>query len=127
MMGQVVAILRSIGAVVAGFLVITAGTVFTFAVLVEDFGFYTASGRDMVVATLGALTSGVLGGMVAAWLAARRPLAHAAGLAVPIALDTASILAKRVPGSDPVWFDLGGSATLLAGALLGGYLVARRP
>lgn len=126
MMSRVLAVVRSIGAVVAGFAVITAGTIFTFLVLVEDFGYRTSGPADLALGTLGALASGVGGGLVAAWVAARRPLAHAAGLAVPIALDTASIVAKAGPGADPLWFDLGGSAILLAGGLAGGWLVARK-
>lgn len=119
--------LRSVGAVVAGFAVITVGTIFTFSVLVDDFGYYTSGPVDLLVASLGALASGVAGGAVAALVAGRHPLRHAAALVIPIGLDTASIIAKAGPGSDPLWFDLGGSATLLLGALVGGYLIATRP
>lgn len=118
--------LRSVGSVLAGFVVIALGTVFTFGVLVDDFGYYKSSPADLVVATVGALASGIAGGLLAAWLAARRPLPHAAALSIPIGLDTASIIASASADSDPLWFDLGGSATLLLGALLGGYWVARR-
>lgn len=118
--------LRSVGAILAGFAVITLGTLFTFLVLVENFGYYTSSSVELVIGTLGALVSGLAGGLVAAWLAARHPLWHAAALAIPIGLDTASFIASAGPESDPLWFDLGGSAVLLVGALVGGYLVARR-
>lgn len=118
--------LRSFGAVLAGFAVIILGTVFTFTVLARNFGYYTSSPLELVIGTAGALASGLVGGAVAAWLSARYPLRHAAGLAVPIALDTASIVAAAGPESDPLWFDLGGSAILLVGALVGGYLVAKR-
>ena len=118
--------LRSVGAVLAGFAIITLGTVFTFAVLVEDFGYMTSGPAELLIGTLGALASGVAGGLVAGRLAATHPLGHAAALAVPIALDTASIVASAGPGSDPLWFDLGGSAILLLGALVGGYLVATK-
>ena len=118
--------LRSVGAVIAGFAVITLGTVFTFKVLVDDFGYYTSGSTDLLIATLGALASGIGGGLVAARLAVGHPLRHAAALVVPIGLDTASIIASAGPGSDPLWFDLGGSATLLLGALVGGYLVAAK-
>ncbi len=119
-------VLRSAGAVLAGFAVITLGTVFTFEVLVDDFGYYTSGPTDLVICTIGALVSGLAGGFVAGRLAARHPLQHAAALVVPIALDTASIVASAGPSSDPLWFDLGGSATLLLGALLGGCLSAAR-
>jgi hypothetical protein len=119
-------ILRSVGAVIAGFAVITLGTLFTFLVLVPDFGYYTGSTWDLTLGTVGALLSGIGGGWVAARLAARRPLLHAAALVIPIGLDTASFLSTAGPGADPVWFDLAGSPILWAGALMGGWWVARR-
>lgn len=118
--------LRGLGAVIAGFAVITLGTVFTFTVLVDDFGYSTSGPIDLMLGTAGALASGIAGGVVAARLASRNPLWHAAALLVPIALDTASIAASAGPESDPLWFDLGGSAILWAGALVGGYWVAKR-
>jgi hypothetical protein len=119
--------LRSIGAVLAGFAVIALGTLFTFTVLVGDFGYATSGPIELMIGTLGALASGLAGGLVAARLAATHPLRHAAALAVPIALDTASIVASAGPESDPLWFDLGGSAILLLGAVVGGCLAVKRP
>ena len=118
--------LRSVGAVLVGFAVLTLGTIITFTVLVDDFGYHTSGPADLGIGMIGALASGLAGGIVAGLLAARHPLRHAAALVVPIALDTASIIASAGPGSDPLWFDLGGSATLLAGALAGGYMIAAR-
>lgn len=115
--------LRSVGAVLAGFAVIALGTVFTFTVLVDDFGFYTSNPTELVIGTLGALVSGIGGGLVAAQLAANRPLLHAAALVLPITLDTISIVISTGQESDPLWFDIGGSAILLVGAVLGGYLI----
>ena len=115
--------LRSVGAVLAGFLVITLGTVFTFEVVLDGIGFFKSSPTELAIATVGALASGLAGGLVAARLAGRHPLWHAAGLAVPIGIDTTSIIASAGPTSDPLWFDLGGSAMLLLGALIAGYFV----
>jgi hypothetical protein len=119
-------ILRSIGAVLAGFAVIALGTVFTFTVLTSDFGYYTSGPAELMIGTLGALVSGLAGGMLSARLSATHPLRHSGALIVPIALDTASIITSAGPESDPLWFDLGGSAILLLGAVVGGYLVVRR-
>ena len=126
MTSTLVSVLRSVGAVFAGFAVITLGTVVTFTVLVEDFGYHTSSPIELLIGTIGALASGVAGGLLTARLAASHPVRHAAALVVPIALDTASIIASAGPGSDPLWFDVGGSAILLLGALVGGLLIATR-
>ena len=83
----ILSVLRSIGAVIAGFAVIVVGTVLTFEVLVPDFG-YASGLAVLVIGTLGALVSGFGGGLVAGRLAAHHPLRHAAGLAIPIGLDT---------------------------------------
>ncbi len=125
MKSKILSALRSVGAVLAGFAVITMGTVLTFTVLLDGIGYHESSLAELAVATIGALASGLAGGFVAARLAARHPLRHAGALAIPISLDTASILASNA-SSDPWWFDLGGSATLLLGAVVAGYLVKTR-
>ena len=113
--------LRSLFAVVAGFLVIGLGTTLTFTVWLGGIGFHTSSPTELALASVGALASGLAGGLVAALLAARRPLLHAAALLIPIALDTGSIIVFG-RSADPAWFDLGGGATLALGALAAGYL-----
>ncbi len=116
--------LRSLAAIVAGYLVIVAGTTLTFETILGGIGYYESSPTELAWATLGALLSGFAGGLVAAWLGGRRPFLHAAGLLVPLAVDTAYVVFSGI-SSDPVWFDLGGSATLVVGALLGGYVVEK--
>lgn len=125
-MSKILSVLRSVGAVVAGFAVIAVGTVLTFEVLLDGISYHGSSLAELAIATVGALASGLAGGFVAARLAPRYPLRHAVALAIPISLDTASILASSA-SSDPWWFDLGGSATLLLGAVVAGYLVTRKP
>lgn len=122
MKSRAVQILRSLAAVIAGYLVIVAGTVLTFETMLGGIGYTKSSPTELALATLGALVSGLAGGMTAAWLAGRRPFLHAVGLLVPLGLDTAYVIFSGI-SSDPVWFDLGGSATLVVGALLGGYVV----
>lgn len=122
MQSPVLRVVRSLAAVIAGYVVIVAGTVLTFETMLGGIGYTKSSPIEIALATLGALLSGLAGGMTAAWLAGRRPFLHAVGLLVPLSLDTAYVIFSGI-SSDPVWFDLGGSATLVVGALLGGYVV----
>ena len=124
-MSRVLLALRSVGAVVAGFAVIAVGTILTFEVLLDGISYHGSSLAELAIATVGALASGLAGGFVAARLAPQHPLRHAVALAIPISLDTATILASA--SADPWWFDLGGSATLLLGAVVAGYLVTKKP
>jgi hypothetical protein len=118
----VIAVLRSIAAVVGGYLIVAAGTILTFNVLVGQVTINSSS-LQLMLGTIGAVISGLAGGVVAALVAPRLPFLHAAGVLILLAIDTASVLAK---GPGPVWFDLAGSITLALAVLLGGWIIARR-
>jgi hypothetical protein len=120
-MPSVFSLFRSVGAVLAGYGVIVVGTILTFEVALGGIGYGKSSWLELALATLGALLSGILGGLVTARLAAQRPLAHAVGILLPLAADTAYVVTSGI-SKDPVWFDLGGSACLAAGAIAGGLL-----
>lgn len=122
MMPKLLQAFRSLIAVLAGYLVIAVGTTLTFEALLDGGFGYHSSPKVLVLGTLGALLSGIAGGAVAALAADCYPLRHAAAVAIPIALDTASVLSSG-PAKDPIWFDLGGSLTLVIGALIGGWLL----
>jgi hypothetical protein len=76
-----------------------------------------------MLGTIGAVISGLAGGMLAGIVAPRLPFLHAAGVLILLAIDTASVLAK---GPGPVWFDLAGSSILGLAVLAGGWIIARR-
>jgi hypothetical protein len=118
----VIAILRSIAAVVGGYLIVAAGTILTFNVFVGQVTINSSS-LQLMLGTIGAVISGLAGGGVAALVAPRLPFLHAAGVLILLAIDTASVLAK---GPGPVWFDLTGSIILTLAVLLGGWIIARR-
>lgn len=71
---KILSALRSVGAVLVGFAVITIGTVLTFTVLLDGVGYHESSLTELAIATIGALAAGLEGGFVAARLAARHPL-----------------------------------------------------
>ncbi len=124
-MSRFLPLLRSLLAIVAGYFVIVLGTTFAFEALLGGIGYHESSPGELALATLGAGLSGLAGGLTAAWVAGRRPLLHAALVLIPLALDTTYVLTSGI-SDDPIWFDLGGGLTLMAAAVLGGYLLERR-
>jgi hypothetical protein len=112
--------LRSVTAVVGGYLVVAAGTILTFNVLVGQVTVDSNPGQ-MILGTIGAMLAGIAGGVVAGVVAPRFPLGHAAAVLLFLALDTASELAK---GTGPAWFDLAGSGILAISVLFGGWIIA---
>jgi hypothetical protein len=119
---SVISVVRSILAVVFGYIVIAAGTILTFNIIVGQIS-VASSPSQLLAGTVGAVLSGLAGGMVAGLVAPRAPILHALGIWILLAIDTASVIAK---GSDPVWFDLAGSGILAVAAVIGGALIAWR-
>jgi hypothetical protein len=112
--------LRSVVAVVGGYLIVAAGTILTFNVLVGQVTI-DSNPRQMILGTIGAVLAGIAGGVVAGVVAPRFPFAHAAAVLLFLAIDTASVVAK---GTGPAWFDLAGSGILAISVLFGGWIIA---
>jgi hypothetical protein len=117
----VLRVLRSLLAVIAGFGVISIGTIITFNLLVGQVT-VTSSPSQMWWGTVGAVISGLAGGVTAGLIAPRAPILHALGVWIPVAIDTTSIV-LRTSGS--VWFDIAGSSILALSALIGGVIAAK--
>ena len=113
--------LRSILAAIVGYLVIAAGTIVTFNILVGQVTVNSPT-PQLVWGTVGAGISGVAGGIVAGLIAPRAPILHALAIWILLAVDTAFVIAS---GGGPGWFDLTGSSVLAIAALFGGVLVSR--
>jgi hypothetical protein len=113
--------LRSVAAVVGGYLIVAAGTILTFNVLVGQMT-VDSTPRQLILGTIGAVLSGLAGGVVAGIVAPRFPFGHAAAVLLFLAIDTASVLAK---GTGPAWFDLTGSVILAISVLFGGWIIAK--
>ena len=121
MRNRVLRAARSLAAVVAGYAVIVAGTTLAFEVWLGGIGYYKSSTPVLAVASLAAFASGSAGGYVAAWLGGRPHLLHAAGVLLPLIIDTTYVVTSGV-SSDPLWYDLVGALTLMAAAITGGYV-----
>jgi hypothetical protein len=113
--------LRSVVAVVGGYLIVAAGTILTFNVLVGQVT-VDSNPRQMILGTIGAVFAGIAGGVVAGIVAPGFPFGHAAAVLLFLGIDTASVLVK---GTGPAWFDLAGSGILAMSVLFGGWIVAK--
>jgi hypothetical protein len=122
MRSSLASVVRSVLAVVLGYAVIAAGTILTFNVIVGQIS-VASPPSQLLAGTVGAVFSGLAGGMVAGSVAPRAPVLHALGIWIVLAIDTAAVIAK---GSGPVWFDLAGSGILAVTAVIGGALIAWR-
>lgn len=112
-------ILRSIGAVVFGYLL--------FALLA--FAFFQISGQaphQKAPPTImaGSIAVGVvaafLGGYAAAWLAGKRPLAHAVAVSLALVLGATVSLASTL-GRGAIWSQLAALLLMAPSAVLGGW------
>jgi hypothetical protein len=117
--------LRSIGAVLAGFLAIAVFSIATDTILhlidvYPPFG-QTMSGALFLLALSYRIVYGIAGCYIAAWLAPDRPLRHAVILgAVGVVLSTAGAVAMWDAG--PAWYSLAVIAISLPCAWAGGRL-----
>ena len=119
-------ILRSLASVLLGYIVIVVCTIVGFKPL-GTIVHLQAALRIQAAGALVAILSGLMGGVTASFVAGRHPVQHAAGVLVFLFIDTAVVLSRG--STDPLWFDLSGSATLMLATVSGGvlyHLVTRR-
>lgn len=112
-------ILRSLASILLGYIVIVVCTIAGFKPL-GGIVHLQAPLRIQAAGALVAILSGLIGGLTAAVVAGRYPIRHAAGVLVFLFIDTAVVLSRG--STDPVWFDLSGSVTLMLATVSGGVL-----
>ncbi len=128
-------ILRSVGAVVAGYFLtalLTAGTIAVLAALFPES--YVATDRAWVIFNIVyGCAFAVLGGYITARLAPSRPLAHAvalglimAVLAIMTSLATAGAPPDPEVAASPAWYYPVLALTVVPSVALGGWLQSRR-
>lgn len=121
--------LRSIGAVLAGFVAVVILSIGTDKVL-QAAGIFPALGQPMsdalfLLATVYRTVDGIAGSYLTARLAPDRPMQHAlAGGAVGLVLSTVGAVAtwNKVPSLGPRWYPLALIATAIPCAWAGGRL-----
>ena len=112
-------LLRSLAGVLLGYFVIVLCTIAGFKPLGGIVHLH-APLRIQVAGVLVAIVSGLLGGVTASFVAGRHPVRHTAAVLIFLIIDTAVVLSRS--RTDPVWFDLLGSATLMLATVSGGML-----
>jgi hypothetical protein len=110
---------RSFAGVLLGYFVIVLCTIAGFKPLGGIVHLH-APLRVQAAGALVAIVSGLLGGVTASLVAGRHPVRHAGAVLIFLFIDTAVVLSRG--STDPVWFDLLGSATLMLATISGGVL-----
>jgi hypothetical protein len=111
--------LRTVASVLMGYLVIVICTSAGFAPL-GGIIHIDAPLKIHILGGLVALGAGAMGGFVAAAIAPSRPIRHATAVLLFLIIDTAVVLTR--PSSDPRWFELAGSTTLMISTIAGAAL-----
>jgi hypothetical protein len=117
------ALLRSIAAVLLGYIIFAASAVALFR-LTGHAPHAPASAVFMVVTVVVGIAFAMIGGYVAGWLAGRRPMAHAVAVAVVLAAGAAASLAATI-GQGAVWTQVAALVFMAPSAVLGGWWRAR--
>ncbi|MBZ5721383.1 MAG: hypothetical protein LAO03_13475 [Acidobacteriia bacterium] len=118
------AILRSVIAVLVGYLIFFASTIALFKLTGHD-PHAPASLGFMVLSILYGVAFAGLSGFVAAWLARRYEFEHSLGVASVIAAVGAASLITR-PGGGVMWTQLAALLIMAPSAIAGGWFRARQ-
>jgi hypothetical protein len=116
--------LRSVGAVLAGYAIFAVSAFALFAVTGQD-PHAPASLVFMAMTVVIGDTFAMIGGYVAGWLAGRRPLAHGVAVAVVIAVGAAVSLVATL-GHGSVWTQIAALLFMAPGAVVGGWVRGRQ-
>lgn len=118
------ALFRSIIAVLLGYAIFAVSSFALFRVTGHD-PHAPASVTFMMVTVVEGIVFASAGGYVAAWIAGRRPVAHAVAVAVLLALGAAASLAATL-GHGAVWTQVTALLFMAPSAVVGGWWRARR-
>lgn len=117
---KILAILRSVVAVIVGYVVFAASA----------FAVFRLSGRPahapasvpfMLLTIASGVVFAALGGYVTGWLAGRRPLAHAVAMAAVLAAGATASLVSTL-GHGAIWSQVAALILMAPSAVLGGWL-----
>ena len=118
------ATLRSLIAVILGYIVFAASAFAVFR-LSGQAAHAEASVSFMAISIVSGVLFALAGGYVAGWLAGRRPFAHGVAMAVLLATGAGVSLAATV-GHGAIWSQVSALAFMAPSAALGGWLRQRQ-
>lgn len=122
--GGIVRAAASVGAIVAGYLVLILLSTLVQEDLLGGVSYRNSSLGTLLAAGILTPLCGVVAGLVTAAIARRRPLLHVVPMVLAIAAETTALYATgRVDG--PLWFEAMAGGTLIGGVLLGAWCLAR--
>jgi hypothetical protein len=126
----VVQTLRSIAAIVAGYVALVVGSTLVQETLLGGVTFQNSSTQVLLIAGILTPLAAVLGGVVTATIAGRAPYWHIAPACLEVALETTYLFTThKVDG--PLWFEGSAGLSLVAGFVIGAWLwtatTRRRP
>ncbi len=122
-----VSILRSIGAVIGGYVVMTALVILSFIPAGRLFKFKMERGATppaptgpyLIYNLATGFVAAVVAGWVCGWIAGRQAMAHAGALALLVAVF-GLLMARRPQPGQPKWYPLTIAAIGVVGVLIGG-------
>lgn len=117
------AVLRSIVAVIVGYIVFAASAFAVFQ-LSGQAAHAAASTSFMVISIVSGMLFALAGGYVAGWLAGRRPFAHGVAMAALLATGAAVSLASTL-GHGAIWSQVAALVLMAPSAAMGGWLRER--
>ena len=118
-----IALLRSVVAVLLGYIVFAVSAYAVFR-LSGHAAHAVASVPFMLVSIASGVVFAIAGGYIAAWLAGRRPLAHAVAMAALLAVGATVSLVSTL-GHGAIWSQVAALTLMAPGAVLGGWIRAR--
>lgn len=118
-----IALLRSVVAVLAGYIVFAASAFAVFR-LSGRAAHAAASVPFMLLTIACGVVFAAVGGYVAGWLAGRRPVAHAVAMATVLAAGATASLVSTL-GHGAIWSQVAALTLMAPSAVLGGWLRAR--
>ncbi len=118
------AFLRSVIAVVIGYMVFAASAFAIFRISGQA-PHALASVSFMTLSIASGMLFAVIGGYVAAWIAGRRAIAHAGAMAALLAVGASVSLASTL-GHGEIWSQVAALTLMAPCAVVGGWIRARR-